>query len=96
MDDLARMMGSLSVKKTIRKPRLVKRNGKLVKVTTKAEDDFRKIFNKYFPRKYHYAYSTALRHLIDKPKAYQIAELKRVVKEYEGYMTALNLSKMKL
>lgn len=95
--DLARMLGKLSVtKKIAKKPRLVKRKGKLVKVTPLREEAFKEIFNKHFPKKYHYAYSTAVKYLINKPKNYQISELKRVVREYDEYMTLLNLSKMKI
>ena len=99
-ENFIRRFSGLSTKPKIKKIRLVKRKGKLVKVIPKKEEEFKKLFNKYFPHKYHYAYNTAVKHLINKPRRVQISELKRVLREYAVHMknikTADLIKKLKI
>lgn len=93
-ENFIRRFSGLSTNHKKSKIRLVKRKGKLVKVVPKKEEEFKKIFDKYFPIKYHYAYNTAVKHLINKPKRVQISELKRVVKQYEIHMKNLKTAEL--
>lgn len=63
-------------------------------VTRDQEIDFRALFEREMKPEFWYAYATARKHLIHKPKKTIISELKRVQKEYTHHVREIQLSKL--
>lgn len=93
-ENFIRRFSGLSTNSKKRKTKLIKKNGKLVKIDKTKENKFKKVFNQYFPRQYHYAYNVAFKHLANKPKSEQISELKRVLREYSKHIKNIEATKI--
>lgn len=93
-ENFIRRFAGLSTNSKKRKTKLIKKNGKLVKIDKSKEDKFKNVFDKYFPRQYHYAYNVAFKHLANKPKSEQIRELKRVLREYTRHIKNIEATKI--
>lgn len=88
----------------IRKMTKVTLKPKKKKTITKKEGRFRILFKKIIPKKYHYMYKTARKHLLNEDEDYQVYELKRVLKEFKNIqavrkqneLNILNLNRLTL
>ncbi len=93
-ENFIRRFAGLTTKPTKKKTRLIKRGKKLVRINPNKQENFKKTFDKYFPKKYHYAYNVAFKHLANKPKHEQISELKRVLREYSRHVKNIQAAKI--